>query len=125
MTVKAEQTNEHDDKQGDICEKPDGYCHFGVLAGGERLACVHITKLSERLAQNAEYKCFLFTRKIPDTKPDRRSAPDCPKSEDLPWMKNAQLFIHMMAAIPTATIFLFQMATLMASINAYFWRRGP
>ena len=56
--------------------------YFGVLAGGERLACVHIMKLSERSAQNAEYKCFLFTRKIPDTKPDWMSAPDCPKSED-------------------------------------------
>ena len=36
MTVKAEQTNEHDDKQGDICEKPDGY--LGVLGRSEERA---------------------------------------------------------------------------------------
>ena len=38
----------------------------------------------------------------------------------LPWMRNALLTVHTMVAITTATIFLFQMATLEASINAYF-----
>jgi hypothetical protein len=52
MTVKAEQTNEHDDKQGDIRKKRDDYCHFGVLAV-ERLACARIMKLSEGSAQKA------------------------------------------------------------------------
>ena len=32
-------------------------------------------------------------------------------------MKNTQLTTHMVAAIPTATAFLFQMATLVAAMN--------
>jgi hypothetical protein len=35
-------------------------------------------------------------------------------------MRNALLIPHMLVAIAIATLFLFQMATLMASINAYF-----
>jgi len=31
MTVKPEQTNEHDDKQGDVRKKRDNYCRFGGL----------------------------------------------------------------------------------------------
>jgi hypothetical protein len=38
--------------------------------------------------------------------------------EDLPWKKNAPLTAHMTDAITTATMFLFQIATLVASINA-------
>jgi hypothetical protein len=38
-------------------------------------------------------------------------------------MKNAQSFTHMMAAIPTATAFLFQMATLVADMSACFWEK--
>ena len=38
-------------------------------------------------------------------------------------MKNAPLFTHMVAAIPVATTFLFQMAMLATSINAYFGER--
>jgi hypothetical protein len=37
MTVKAEQTNEHDDKQGDVRKKRDNHCQFGGL-DVERLA---------------------------------------------------------------------------------------
>jgi hypothetical protein len=37
-----------------------------------------------------------------------------------PWMRNALLTVQTMVATTTATIFLFQMATLVASINAYF-----
>ena len=39
---------------------------------------------------------------------------------DLPWIKNAPLTVHMVDAIATATIFLFQIATLVASINDHF-----
>jgi hypothetical protein len=39
MIVEAKQTNEHDDKQGDICKKRDDYCRFGFL-DVERLAVV-------------------------------------------------------------------------------------
>ena len=38
----------------------------------------------------------------------------------LPWIRNALLTVHTTVAITTATIFLFQMATLVTSINAYF-----
>ena len=31
MTVKAEQANEHDDKQGDVRKKRDSYCRFAGL----------------------------------------------------------------------------------------------
>ena len=39
-------------------------------------------------------------------------------------MKNALLIPHIMDAITTAALFLFQMATLMDSINIYFVERG-
>ena len=42
------------------------------------------------------------------------------KIGDLPWKKNAQLTVHTMDASTTATMFLFQMATLVASMNACF-----
>lgn len=38
----------------------------------------------------------------------------------LPWMRNALLTVHTMVASTTATIFLFQMATLGVIINTYF-----
>ena len=38
-------------------------------------------------------------------------------------MKNAPLFTHMVAAIPVAITFLFQMATLVTSLNTYFGER--
>jgi hypothetical protein len=51
MTVKAEQANEHDDKQEGVSKKRDDHCHFGVLevegraVVAERHPC--ITDLSE------------------------------------------------------------------------------
>jgi hypothetical protein len=42
---------------------------------------------------------------------------------DLPWKKNAVLVTHAIAATTTTTLFLLQMATLVASINAYFGER--
>lgn len=42
---------------------------------------------------------------------------------DLPWMTIAPLITHIVVAIPTANTFLFQMATLVASINAHFGER--
>jgi hypothetical protein len=38
-------------------------------------------------------------------------------------MKNALLIAHTITAITTATIFLFQIATLVTSISAYFEER--
>ena len=38
-------------------------------------------------------------------------------------MKNTPLFTHMVAAIPVAIAFLFQMATLVTSLNTYFGER--
>jgi hypothetical protein len=38
-------------------------------------------------------------------------------------MKNTPLFTHMMAAIPVAITFLFQIATLVTSLNTYFGER--
>jgi hypothetical protein len=38
-------------------------------------------------------------------------------------MKNTPLFTHIVAAIPVAITFLFQMATLERSINIYFGER--
>jgi len=31
VTAKAEQANEHDDKQEHVRDKPGNYCHFGDL----------------------------------------------------------------------------------------------
>jgi hypothetical protein len=42
------------------------------------------------------------------------------EDRDLPWMRSALLVIHILVVIATATLFLFQMTTLVASINAYF-----
>jgi hypothetical protein len=55
MTVKAEQANEHDDKQEDVRMKRDDHCYFGVL-DAEWLAVVagnhpFITELSEGSAR--------------------------------------------------------------------------
>ena len=57
------------------------------------------------------------------TQLDWKDVPDGIKMGDLPWIKNAPLTVHMVDAIATATIFLFQIATLAASINAYFGKK--
>jgi hypothetical protein len=52
MTVKPEQTNEHDDKQEDVRKKRDNHCYFAGL-DAERLAVVaYIAELSEGLTRN-------------------------------------------------------------------------
>jgi hypothetical protein len=56
MTVKAEQANEHDDKQGDVRKKRDSYCRFGGLNVARRAAAEKhpfITELSEGSARKA------------------------------------------------------------------------
>ena len=83
MTVKAEQANEHDDKQEDVRKKRDDHCHFEVL-DLEWMAVVakkrpFITDLSEGSARKTSNKCILFTREIPDTRSNRKGVPDCPK----------------------------------------------
>ena len=52
MTVKAEQTNEHDDKQEDVRKKRDNHCYFDRL-DAERLAVAAcIAELSKGLTRN-------------------------------------------------------------------------
>jgi hypothetical protein len=55
MTVKAEQANEHDDKQEDIRNERDNHCHFGGLDVDWLAGCAGsfacIAELSEGLAR--------------------------------------------------------------------------
>jgi hypothetical protein len=49
--------------------------------------------------------------------------PNCLEMGDLPRMKNAPLIDHIVVAITTTTLFLFQIAMLMGSISSYLGER--
>ena len=59
MGFKAEQTNEHDDKQEDVCDKRDNHCRFGGadVEGGAVTTGKHpcIAELSEGSARKVQY----------------------------------------------------------------------